>query len=127
MEIKLAKFQLYPASIPNGYAVGFNIATINNRQFYRDVLVSFEEAKDKTDEEIMEVAWGMMKTDIVKEVERLEEINPLLGKEWEPSTLQEDMITIIQKREARKIIEDDTKEDEGEDGKEEGDGELIIK
>ena len=127
MKIKLAKFQLYPASIPNGYAVGFNIATINNRQFYRDVLVSFEEAKDKTDEEIMEVAWGMMKTDIVKEVERLEEINPLLGKEWEPSTLQEDMITIIQKREARKIIEDDTKEDEGEDGKEEGDGELIIK
>jgi hypothetical protein len=119
MQIRPVKFELYPRDNPSGYAVGFNITNINNRKFYRDTIVPLEQATDCSDEEVMEIAWEALKSGILQEVERLEEINPLIGRNWQPSNLEEDMKTIIEKREARKAKEENKSEEKGS-------GELIM-
>ncbi len=116
MEIKVAKFQLYPEENPQGYAVGFNIKTINNRTLYRDTVVSLENATNKIDEEILELAWEDLKEGILSEVERLEAINPVIGDKWNPSNLEQDMISIIEKRDARDVKLKPDPNDEDEDG-----------
>ena len=84
MIVTIAKFGLYPKEDPSGYAVGFNITTDNGRSFYRDILVTLEEAQDKNDEEIVAVAWEKLEGGINQETERLMSKSTLLGREWNP-------------------------------------------
>jgi len=84
MEIRIAKFSLHPKDKPVGYAVGFNIVMDRGNSFYRDTVVSLEEAKDKSSDEIVLAAWNKIKEFIVDQA--LEEVDrePLLGSRWDP-------------------------------------------
>jgi hypothetical protein len=90
MQIQIAKYELYPAEEPMGYAVGFNVTTGNNRQFYRDTIVTLEQAQNKSDEEIVTFAYETLKTGIEDEVIRLESKSNLLGSIWTPP--QEELV-----------------------------------
>lgn len=79
MKVTIARFGIYPKEEPSGYVVGFAVTTTNNRSFYRDVIIPFEEVVQKTDDEIAEVAYAVLQEEIETEVERLEELSPLLG------------------------------------------------
>lgn len=80
MQVKIARFELYPEEEPTGYAVGFTITTSNNRVFYRDTVVSLDVSEQRTDEEIVQEAWNELKDAILSEVERLERKSQIIGK-----------------------------------------------
>ena len=77
-EIKIARMDLYPADEPTGYAVGFSYG-VNNRQGYMDTVVSLEEAKDKTQEEIANIALGNLKSAISQQLTAWEAKSSLIG------------------------------------------------
>lgn len=91
MQMQIAKFELYPAEDPTGYAVGFSVTTSNNRQFYRDTIVNLSDATGKSDEEIVAIGYSQLKDSINNEVARLEAKSSLLGNVWSPP--QEESIT----------------------------------
>lgn len=107
MEITVVKFTLYPKDNPTGYAVGFNINTVNGRSFYRDTLVPLEQASGLEDDDIVEEAWSALKGGIFDTLQQLEQRPPLLGKSWIP-------------REYRPIIDE-----EGEPEEENGESEQT--
>jgi hypothetical protein len=77
-EIKIVRMELYPADEPTGYAVGFSYG-VNNRQGYMDTTVSLEEAKDKTQEEIANIALDKLKSGISQQLIAWEAKSPLIG------------------------------------------------
>jgi hypothetical protein len=77
-EIKIARMELYPADEPTGYAVGFSYG-VNGRQGYIDTVVSLEEAKDKTQEDIVSIALDNLKDSILQQLTVWEAKSPLLG------------------------------------------------
>ena len=83
MKIRIAKFELYPPELPKGYAIGFDI-TANQRSFYRDTLIAFEEIGNMTNEEMTNAAWEKLKQGILNEVNRLNEMPKLINGEWTP-------------------------------------------
>jgi len=84
MEVKVARFELYPIEEPTGYAVGFHIALDNGRSFYADALVPLTDADGKSDEEIVEIAWNTLKDSINARVEELSAKSPIVGSTWTP-------------------------------------------
>ncbi|RJR48285.1 MAG: DUF4102 domain-containing protein [Deltaproteobacteria bacterium] len=84
MEMKIARYELYPAGTPTGYCVGFSI-TANGRCFYRDTLVSLQEAREKADEEIVSLAYERLRQGIDAEAARLGAQSPLLIQVWSPA------------------------------------------
>ena len=83
VQIKIAKFQLYPKNEPAGYAVGFDITTINNRRFYIDTIVEFKE-EALTDDEILTMAWEELKDNIYSKAMELENKKEVVNKNWIP-------------------------------------------
>lgn len=100
MQIHIVKLELYPTEEPTGYAVGFNITTGNNRQFYRDTIVPLELCQGKDDGEIVDLAWTQLKSGIEDEVIRLESKSNLLGGTWIPPSNE----STIDKTELETII-----------------------
>lgn len=100
MQIQIAKFELYPTNEPIGYAVGFNVTTGNNRQFYRDTVVSLESAQGKSDEEIVGLGWQDLQVGIEAEVIRLEAKSNLLGNTWTPPVTKTELISLINQAQA---------------------------
>ncbi len=125
MNVKVAKLSLYPKNKPEGYAVGFNIATLNKRMFYVDTFIPFESINEEGDTYILTLAWEALKKDILERVETLEDEESIIGKSWKPPNLESDMQSILDKRaervlkepvesigeEEEELIEDDGRED----------------
>ena len=85
MEIKIAKFELYPKEEPTGYAVGFNVTTTNGRSFYSDIPVLFDEiSTDSTDEEIIQIGYDKLKDGITSRVQQLEAKGNIIGSTFSP-------------------------------------------
>lgn len=84
MTITIVRFETYPTDAPKVYVVGFNIVTENNRSFYQDTQVSFDQASKKSDLEICNVAYKQLQTSIVAQTSILEAQQPLLGKVFVP-------------------------------------------
>lgn len=85
MEIKIAKFELYPKEEPTGYAVGFNVTTTNGRSFYTDTPISFDEIPtDSTDEEIIQIGYDKLKDGITSRVQQLEAKGNIIGSTFSP-------------------------------------------
>jgi len=82
--VTIARFELYPLEEPTGYCVGFNVTLSNGRSFYRDTVVPLAQASNKTDEEIVQVAWNMLEADILAEADRMKGKPPFLGQVWTP-------------------------------------------
>lgn len=87
--VTIARFELYPPEEPAGYCVGFNVSLENGRSFYRDTVVELDQASNKTDEEIVQVAWNMLEADILAEVERLKKKPSVIGQVWTPPSSKE--------------------------------------
>jgi hypothetical protein len=79
MEVKTVKFELYPQDNPTGYAVGFHLY-INNKTVYRDILVTFSEISNKTDEEIIQYSWSKLKESLNLDELKLQSNKSILGK-----------------------------------------------
>jgi hypothetical protein len=60
MKVKIAKFEKYPAELPTGYAVGFDITFENGRSQYIDTIVSL----DLTEDEAVTAAWENVKGNV---------------------------------------------------------------
>ena len=88
-EVKVAKFMLYPQDEPIGYAVGFSFSA-NDRSGYTDTVVILDEAKDKTQEEIMELALNKVKSGINSQLTSFESKSPMLGTSIDIALLEED-------------------------------------
>jgi hypothetical protein len=62
-EIKVARYELYPADVPTCYCVGFAI-TANGRSSYIDTQVPLGSTTNKTDEDIVALAYQQVGTNI---------------------------------------------------------------
>jgi hypothetical protein len=82
-EIKIARYELYPADEPICYCVGFAV-TVNGRSFYRDTQVPLDQVTGKSEEEIVTLAYDQLQGDITMQIAALEAKPPILGKIWEP-------------------------------------------
>ena len=85
-EVKVVRFDLYPQEEPTGYAVGFSFSA-NNRSGYTDTLVTLDEAKDKSQEEIVSIALSKVKTGINTQLTSFESKSPVLGMSIDVSEL----------------------------------------
>lgn len=83
-EIKIARFELFPADAPDCYCVGFAGTAANGRSHYQDTQVTLQEAQGKTDEEITALAWEKVKDGFAPVMESLAVKSALLGKVWDP-------------------------------------------
>ena len=80
MQVKIAKFNLYPRDEPTGYAVGFSVELDNGRSFYRDTVVSLEDATGLSDDEIVQLGYAALKEGIKSTAETQGAKSPLLGQ-----------------------------------------------
>jgi hypothetical protein len=83
MKVVIAKYEEYPYENPIGLAVGFKIA-VNDRQFYIDTIVDNDKIIDKSEDEILSIAWEELKDQIEVKVEELLQLSPLVGQIWNP-------------------------------------------
>lgn len=93
MEMKIAKFELYPEEFPTGYAVGFNVKANNGRSIYRDCLVTYNNIpNNSTDNDIINIAWINLQEEINTAITDLETHSSLIGNIWTPTTLEEEVV-----------------------------------
>ena len=83
MKIIIAKYEEYPYENPTGLAVGFKIA-VNDRKFYIDTLIDNDRVTDKSEDEVLSIAWEELKEQIEVKVEELLQLSPLVGQTWNP-------------------------------------------
>lgn len=83
MKVVIAKYEEYPYESPIGLAVGFKIV-VNDRQFYIDTIVDNDKIIDKSEDEILSIAWEELKDQIEVKVEELLQLSPLIGQIWNP-------------------------------------------
>ncbi len=83
MKIVIAKYEEYPYENPIGLAVGFKIV-VNDRQFYIDTLIDSDKAIDKSEDEVLSIAWEELKDQIEVKAEELLQLSPLVGQTWSP-------------------------------------------
>ena len=88
-EVKVVRFDLYPQEEPTGYAVGFSFSS-NNRTGYIDTLVTLDEAKDKSQEDVVLLALSKVRTDINSHLASFESKSPMLGTSIDVALLEED-------------------------------------
>jgi hypothetical protein len=82
-EVKIARFGLYPAEEPTCYCVGFSGSTATSDPHYQDTQVPLEEAKGKSEEEIVTLAWEKLKDGFTARMETLAAKSPLQGQVWD--------------------------------------------
>lgn len=82
MQLKVIKYRLYPEENPTGYAVGFNVKLVNGRSFYAHTVVDLEGLEEnKTDEEIVQIAYTQLEKHIADRVATLTYIPSIEGIE----------------------------------------------
>jgi hypothetical protein len=77
MNITVARLEQYPNDQPTGWAVGFNVVANNDRSFYVDTVVSFDDAE--SDEDAVDNALSTLSEGINSRVDALEGVSSLLG------------------------------------------------
>jgi hypothetical protein len=88
-EIKVSRYEPYPADEPNSWAVGFTVILTNGRSFYVDTAVPFSEFQEQdtaTDEDVVAKAYEKLKDSINSQAEALGKKAPVLGKTFTPPT-----------------------------------------
>lgn len=88
MEMKIAKFELYPAETPQGYAVGFSISQ-NGQSMYIDTVVPLSDVSNKSPERIVRIAYRQLKTNIQAWSDSAELKSPLVGQVFTPTNEEE--------------------------------------
>jgi uncharacterized membrane protein YgcG len=91
-DVRLTKFEQYPAEEPTGWAVGFTVEMPNGASKYRDVTVAFDAADlptDPTEEDIVAEAWGRIGTSFTGFIRRQQNRASMRGAvlEWDGSAL----------------------------------------
>lgn len=84
-KISIARFGLYPEKEPTSYCVGFSITFLNGHATYQDTIVSLEEARGKTEEEIVDLAYEKIREGIEGQITSLQDKSKLLGKDFIPA------------------------------------------
>jgi hypothetical protein len=85
MTIKVAKLEKYPAEIPTGWAVGFNITFDNDRTDYIDTITPL----DLTEEQAVEAAWNILKDAIKQKEQTIGALPKLVGSIFNPPVEEE--------------------------------------
>jgi hypothetical protein len=88
-EIKVSRFEPYPAEEPNSWAVGFTVILTNGRSFYIDTAVpysDFEGQEVVNDEDVVAKAYEKLKDSINSQAETLGKKPSILGKTFIPPT-----------------------------------------
>jgi len=75
---------LYPAEEPTCYCVGFS-ETYKGRTKYADTQVPLSDAANKTDEEIAQIAWGLLSEVFGSWRASVESKPPLVGSVFTPA------------------------------------------
>jgi len=85
-KVTIARFELYPREEPTCYCVGFSGSTPTGQPHYQDTQVPLEEAKGKSEEEIVALAWEKLKDGFTARMEALAAKSPLQGRVWDHQT-----------------------------------------
>jgi len=83
VEIKIARYELYPTDEPTSFCVGFQVS-VNSRSMYQDTQVSLENAKDKTEDEIVSIAFVQIEESISAWIENAKSKPSVLGTTFTP-------------------------------------------
>jgi len=78
--LKVTRYELSPKENPTHYDVGFEVRASNGRLFYISTKVAIDE--EKTDKEILQLAYDNLKAQIEPKVAELEGKSPLLKKDF---------------------------------------------
>lgn len=63
--IKIARFEHYPQDDPTSYCIGFTVTcNSNGKSVYRDTLIPITSVEGSKDEDIANLAWGILKDGI---------------------------------------------------------------
>ena len=88
MQVKIAKFEKYPAEFPTGYAVGFDITFENGRSQYIDTIVSL----DLTEDEAVPAAWQNVKASVENFKTTVGALPKLVGAVFTPPVEEEEVV-----------------------------------
>lgn len=83
-QITISRFGLYPTDTPTGYCVGFTV-TCNGYSSYLDTMVYLTDAENKTNEEIIEIAYNTVKLQVEGFINVSENKQALVGQSFTPS------------------------------------------
>ena len=88
-DIIISRLELYPnAEESTGYVVGFSVSTGNTKSFYIDTIVDIKDADDNivvtSEDEAVEDAYEVLKTQIEAKTAELEAKSNLLGTVFTP-------------------------------------------
>jgi hypothetical protein len=86
MIIKVAKLHKYPAEIPTGWAVGFDITFDNDRRHYIDAITPL----DLTEEEAVQAAWKIVKDSVKEKEETIGTLPKIVGSIFNPPIEEEE-------------------------------------
>lgn len=82
-QIIISRFGLYPNDLPEGYCVGFSV-TCNGYSMYTDTIVPLNEAQNKTNEQIVDIAYNIVKNNINGFLTTSENKQTLVGQTFSP-------------------------------------------
>jgi hypothetical protein len=84
----VARFEVFPKENPTCYVVGFTITHKGNlKTMYKDTQVPMADAAGKSDQEIVELGWNVIKTEIVKWCEATITVSPVINTTFVPVSL----------------------------------------
>ena len=104
MQVKIAKFEKYPAEFPTGYAVGFDITFENGRSQYIDTIVSL----DLTEDEAVPAAWQNVKASVENFKNTVGALPKLVGAIFTPPVeVEEEQEVAEEQPVAEEVVEEE--------------------
>ena len=76
--IIVSRYELYPSESPTGVCVGFNVMK-NGRSYYIDTIINIDDAKGKTDNEIVQMALSVLRPNINFWLSSVSSLSPIIG------------------------------------------------
>ena len=81
-KLVVSRLQNYPVESPQSWVVGFTVTSNNNRSFFIDTSVSYDEAQSDTD--AVDLAYKKLKPTIDSRLKNLEIEQNIVGHIYEP-------------------------------------------
>ena len=81
-KLVVSRLQNYPVESPQAWVVGFTVTSNNNRSFFIDTSVSYDEAQSDTD--AVDLAYKKLKPTIDSRLKNLEIEQNIVGQIYEP-------------------------------------------
>lgn len=81
-KLVVSRLQNYPVESPQSWVVGFTVTSNNNRSFFIDTSVSYDEAQSDTD--AVDLAYKKLKPTIDSRLKNLEIEQNIVGQIYEP-------------------------------------------